>query len=243
MKTGISSSGHRRDVHAPSDGWRLENEHPERRYGRRQSDPDTPVQPGGAADADVPSDLVRVLSVLFRMVRHRAADGRGPGGPAAVQGTDRQYHHRVGGHYHRGPPGLRVALRPHRPPAGLQRPAGARVNPGDVHWTGPELRDVSAVPPGDWGDWRVLRDHPVPHLGDVRAQRGGDGQRHHRRLGQHGRRRHSDGNAAGLRRRADVRRRGTVGMADRDGDPGRGPDAGGGGLLLLHPGLPAGELP
>ena len=33
-----------------------------------------------------------------------------------------------------------------------------------------------------------FRDHPVPHLGNVRPQRGGHGQRHHRRVGQPGRR-------------------------------------------------------
>ena len=59
---------------------------------------------------------------------------------------------------------------------------------------------------GDWRYWRVLRYHPVPHLGYVRAQRYRDGQRDNGGMGQHGRRRDADGDAAGADGSPYVRR-------------------------------------
>ena len=62
------------------------------------------------------------------------------------------------------------------------------------------LRVVPAVPAGHRRDRRVVRHHAVSHVGDVRAQLRGHGERHVGRLGQPGRRRDADGDAAGLRR-------------------------------------------
>ena len=171
-----------------------------------------------AADQGVSHGVERVLRLLLRLVRHRAVDGRGQARPGAQRRADRLVRHRVGGHDHPGPAGDRLALRPRRAAADLHLAAGARVAARDGHGARRFVRDLSGTSAVDRLHWRLVRDHPVSHLGDVRAQRRGDGQRDFGGLGKPRRRRHATGHAAGVRavrRHAGAGR--SAGLAGRHG--------------------------
>ena len=139
------------------------------------------------------------LPVLLRLVRDGAADGGGARGTGAHAGPDRQHHHRLGGDHYRGAAGDWLGVRPFRAAHHLYLAAAARRAAGHGHRIGAQLHLVPAVPAGDRRGRSQLRHHPIPHLGGIRTQRGGHGERHHGWLGQPRRRRHADGDAADLR--------------------------------------------
>ena len=183
--------------------------HPARRTTnglQRQSDRDPAVQFQDDPDANVPHDLVRVLSVLLRVVWDCAAHGRGPGRSRTDQGAGRQHDHRLGCDHRDRPAGDRMAVRQDRPAKSLYVAAGTGFDPGDDDRLGGQLRDVLAFSPRHRRDRCVLCHHPVPHLRDVRAEHRRHGQRDDRRLGQPWRRRHADGHAPALRGSDDLRR-------------------------------------
>ena len=187
-----------------------------------QSDQDPAVQLWAPAYAGVPHELDGLLPRLLRLVRHCADDGHRPRRPATYQGRDRQHRHRLGGGDHRGPAGGGLALRSHRPPHHLFGVADCRLIPGDDHRVGQQLRVFSAVQTGHRHHRRLLHHHAVPHLGNVCSQRGGNGQRHHRRMGQPGRWRNADGDAAGAGRHRGLGRCRRHRVAHRHGGAGRG---------------------
>ena len=120
--------------------------------------------------------------------------------------ADRQHQHRRRRHHHPGAADRRPDVRPLRPAQDLHRPAAARRHPGAGRGAVAELRKLPVLPPRHRRGRRQLRHHPVPHLGDVRAQRGRHRQRRRRRLGQHRRRRRPGADAAADGRRHHARR-------------------------------------
>ena len=124
---------------------------------------------------------------------------------------------------------------------GLHRAADPGRDPGDGHRVCDLLRDLPGVPPGHRRHRRQLRHHAVPHLGDVRAQRGRHRQRHRRRLGQRGRRRDAERDAAAAGRHRLPGRAAEHGLAAghvraRRDDADRGRP-----VLALHPGHAGGR--
>jgi hypothetical protein len=154
----------------------------------RQSEFNTAVLLQHAADACLPYELGGVLPLLLRLVRLRAAHAGHQGRVSPVDGADCRHQYRGRRHHHPRAPAGGAAVRPLRPAQDLHRPAGHRRHPGAGRGHGAELRELPAVPPGDRRRRRQLRDHPVPHLGDVRPARGGHRQRGVGRLGQQRRR-------------------------------------------------------
>ena len=75
----------------------------------QQGGTDRPVSCKHAADAGLPSLLVGLFLLLFRLVRHLALDARGPHGVPVDAGPGRLVHHRFHGLDDLRPPVLRVA--------------------------------------------------------------------------------------------------------------------------------------
>ena len=128
----------------------------------RQGYANSAVQHQHAADARVPHDVVRVLPLFLRLVRHCAADEDRPRRDGADPVADRLARHRVGRHHRRRPAADRLALRPYRAAAGLYLASRSRIAAGDGHRPGPGLPDVPDLPAADWRHRRIVRHHAVP---------------------------------------------------------------------------------
>ena len=139
-----------------------------------------------------------------------------PPGAASDQSADRQSDHRFGRDYCDCPRAHRVCVRPYRASARLHLAARTWLAASDGSGAGARLPDISFVPPGNWSDRRVVRDHAVSHVGDVRAEHCGHCERSVRGLGKSGRRSDADGHAALVRRLCQPRRRQMVGLANGD---------------------------
>jgi len=145
----------------------------------KQSSQDQTLQLSLHSHADLPYDLVRILPVFLWMVRHCASDGGGEGGTRADPQANWEYDHRFGGDHRDRPRHHWLALRPHRPAAGLHLAIDPWFHPGPVHRSCGQLRIISPVSPGHRRDRGFVCHYAIPHLGDVCSQCGWHRQRHH----------------------------------------------------------------
>jgi len=186
--------------------------------------------------------MARVLRVLLCVVCLRAAHAGAQGRVSSHTRTDRQHQHRRGGGDDSGALDCRPAVRPLRPAQDLYRFAGAGCHPRAGCGYGAELRSLPLLPSGDWCDWRELRHHAVPHVGHVRAQRGGHCQRGGSRLGQCGWWCGARDDATAADRHRDDGRHAKHGLAPRHGGAGCGHADRRGAVLALYARLPGRQL-
>ena len=151
-----------------------------------------------AANANVSHDVVRILSVLLRLVRYRADAEDHPRRPRDHHRSNRDHEHGRRRQYRADAARHRLAVRSHRASIGLHLVASAGVAAGDAGWAVAELRDLLDHADGDRCRRGLVRDHAVSHVGDVRSELCRDRECHHGGLGQPRRRRHADRDAIGV---------------------------------------------
>jgi hypothetical protein len=141
----------------------------------RQSNPDRSLQSAHGADACFPSHVDGVLRLLLRVVRLCTFDAVDQARVRPVYRSGRQYQHRRGCRDDPGASHHWSDVRPLRSPQGLYGTAApgcvARIRRGALG----RLRKLPAMPPGHWRRGGELRYYAVPHVGDVRAERGRHG--------------------------------------------------------------------
>ena len=135
-----------------------------------------------------------------------------------------------------------MALRQDRAALRVQRLACIWLHPGDVHRPCAELRVIPALSAGNRRHRRIVRHHAIPHISNVLVECRWHGERDDGGLGEYGRRRNADGDAAGAGGRADVRRWRDFWVAAGDGCAGRGAVLGGNRVLLPDAGRATGQL-
>ena len=159
-----------------------------------------------------------------------------------TKGADRQFGDCRGCDHDPGAPADGLALRPHRSAPRVHLAADIGIAAGHGRRTRARLHDVPGLPPRDRRHRRVVRDHAVPHVGDVRAEHRRNRQRDRRGLGQSGRRSHAVCDAAALQRVHELRSRKLVELATRDAGGRRGSAGHRSRLLLLTQDTPDGNF-